>query len=241
MISRNDCESVSTSVLAEFKFFPELPAELRVQIWRQTFEARALELHYEGEPWNHFLAADAQWHSSCGNPVSLSVSAESRREALSFYTIALPLGGPDDTTRRLYINPAVDALVILGADVAYGHVMRLFSDVMAMDPAGGGLRRLGLTISAWNRGWASAIRQQSFQAPFGDLEEFLILTYGESRPPVKFRGGECALRRCPGMRQFLKCTIGEGSTPQDGLLYEGYKHTRKEIFHLNFIGNGWTC
>ncbi|ETS76849.1 hypothetical protein PFICI_10723 [Pestalotiopsis fici W106-1] len=240
MASRNDCRSKNAPVVVDFTSFPRLPAELRVQVWRQTFNSRVLELHYGGEPWNHFLAAEAQWYSSCGNPVALSVSTESRREALSFYTVALPLGGHRNSTRRLFINPAIDTLVLLGADVAYGHLMRLFSDVMAMDPAGRGLRRLGLTITAWNRGWASAVRQQWCKAPFGDLDEFLVLIYGESRPPVKFQGGECALKHCAGMKLFLDCTAGAGSTPQDGLSCEGCNKTRKHIVYVDFIRNSWT-
>ncbi|KAI0140401.1 hypothetical protein BJ166DRAFT_542959 [Pestalotiopsis sp. NC0098] len=255
---------------AGFPLFPRLPAELRVQVWRCTFEPRVLELHHYGEPWNHFLMAEARWFSSCGNPAALSVCSESRREALAVYSVALPLGaGPrgggnfkynvrdDDgggefqtTTRpgrRLYMNPAADALVLLGADLAYGHLMRLFADVAALDPTGRGLKRLGLTITAWNRGWASAVRQSWCRAPFGDLDEFLVLIYGESRPPAMFRGGECALKRCAGMKLFLDCTAAaEEEKPESEpeplkkAACKGCGKASKSIVYLDFVNSGWT-
>ncbi|KAK4463056.1 hypothetical protein QBC42DRAFT_305149 [Cladorrhinum samala] len=80
--------------LQEFHYFPLLPPELRLKIWKLSFLPRTVELHtrrthYADWPEHHGGAP--RWKSSSRNPAALSVCIESRLAAQEFYTAALPL------------------------------------------------------------------------------------------------------------------------------------------------------
>ncbi|KAK9419072.1 hypothetical protein SUNI508_01049 [Seiridium unicorne] len=232
-------ESDTAAGSREFTLFPSLPAELRVKIWQHTFAPRVLELH--SERGHYVLPEHALWCSNCGNPVTLSVCHESREEALAFYTVALPLGDKngDPIDRFLYMNPAVDTAALLG-DMGYSRLRHLFDMVKALDPAGRGLQRIGLSISSWAHGYAASMLQAWSKAVFKDLEQFLLLMYTESRPPANFRGGECVMEDCAGMEGFLGLTTGQGSRLKTGDSWMVVGKTEMRVMYLNFVSDHWT-
>lgn len=91
-----------------------------------------------------------KWQSNSRNPAALAVSGESRFAALEFYTVALPLhthrhgnsaGGRwqlgellRDGDRKLYLNPEVDTVVLLG-DLHYPRLTKLLEWVRMQEEA----------------------------------------------------------------------------------------------------------
>ncbi|KAK0701691.1 hypothetical protein B0T26DRAFT_659923 [Lasiosphaeria miniovina] len=84
-----------------FHLFPSLPAELRLQIWRQSCHARAVEVRYSQE------------HDRCLTtarpPVILRVCHESRHEGLRLYVKAF---GTRAHAANIYFLPALDILYL---------------------------------------------------------------------------------------------------------------------------------
>lgn len=222
-----------------FVRFTSLPAELRIKIWQHTFEPRVLELH--SNRGDHGASEESPWRSNCGNPVALSVSQESRAEALLFYTVGLPLGNRngDPVSRRLYLNPSADTLALLG-DIEFKRLRHLLHTVALLDPEGTGLQRLGFSLTNCAHGYARDMLQLWSNHLFGDIEQFMLLMYTESLPPANFLRGECVLQECHGMDGFLRLTMGHGFTlrPRDDWMVVG--KTEMSVMYLNFISGKWT-
>jgi hypothetical protein len=174
-----------------FHLFPSLPTELRLKIWHHSFLARprVVELHL----WRyHYARVESdQWQSGSANPAALSASSESRREALRFYRVTVPLHGHDGA-RVLYINPAVDTVVVLG-ELQYRRLQNLFATVRSQDPDCKGLQRVGLSVACWAHDYAGATLRIWANTLFRFLDQFILLLYTERQPPGQFRGGECEL------------------------------------------------
>lgn len=187
-----------------FTLFPQLPAELRLKVWQQSFNPRTVELHSRR---THYAQTHTpRWHSSCGNPAALAVCAESRAEALPFYSVPLPIG---DNGRLLYLNPAVDTVVILG-ELDFRRLAALFGTASALDPTRRGLQRVGLSVTCWRHEFAGATLRIWAKTLFSQLEQFILVMYTEQLPPPGFSGGECVLEDCQGMDHFLRFVMGQG-------------------------------
>ncbi|KAI1847251.1 hypothetical protein JX265_013569 [Neoarthrinium moseri] len=235
MITASDTKGLQQPNVSDgqrFTLFPELPTELRLKIWRLSLTPRVVELHSRRA---HYAMSDnAKWHSSCGNPAALSVCWESRDEAWSFYSVALPIGDDDRLERVLYINPACDTVVVLG-DLDYRRLLDLFVTIATLDPTRVGLRRLGLSIACWAHGFAGATLRIWARSLFSELKQFYMVMYTERVPPAKFRYGECFLEECQGMDPFMRASIGRSGDGGggDSLMIVG--RTEMRVMNLSFI------
>lgn len=194
-----------------FHYFPYLPAELRLKIWRFSFLPRTVELHTRR---THYADDDRfgapRWQSLSRNPAALSVNAEARAAALEFYTVALPLCDPVDlplrrTDRLLYINPEEDTVALLG-DLHFARLTKLLDwfreqDVAyhsgrssrAMADRGKGLRRLAMSVAQWAHEVGARTLRAFARNVFADVEEFVLFMYENRIPPGMWTGGRCVL------------------------------------------------
>ncbi|KAJ3454840.1 hypothetical protein MRS44_013440 [Fusarium solani] len=168
-----------------FHVFPHLPVELRLKIWRYSFTPRIVEIHarrsHYADDFQH--GGVPKWQSGCNNPAALSVNSEARSAALDCYPVKFPLAtvapcehagdSINDLNRVLYINPAVDTVVVLG-DLDYRRMSRLLSDLTLRDPKGKGLQRLAVSASwTYHQGAGDTIRML-VQHMFPELIEMTV-------------------------------------------------------------------
>ncbi|KAI0377968.1 hypothetical protein F5Y04DRAFT_168813 [Hypomontagnella monticulosa] len=189
---------------AEFKFFPSLPAELRIQIWKESFEPRVVEMHLQKVVY--IRGTRSMWMSNCSNPAALSVCAEARALAKEHFSVLLPVFKPNTdvpSPRHLYFSPESDLLAILG-DVDFMRLSDIFQTVRRRDPTGYGLRRFGLSMSCWAYDIQFANLKVLNRVLFGELDDIVLLMYNEQRPPASFRDGECVLEPVKGMASFSR-------------------------------------
>ena len=107
-----------------FTYFPLLPTEIRLQIWRSSLYPRIVQVHIDpdcripdGErPMNAMTAVEAYhsrhirpfyFRSPSPLPAALAVNCESREEALHSY-----IAVNDDSGPRFYLNPFRDTLYV---------------------------------------------------------------------------------------------------------------------------------
>lgn len=105
----------TSSIDQTFTVFPRLPIELRLKIWRYTFQPRVLtitELDVDGRDYwtcerERFAgrSVDIYCKSTCPVPVALQVCQESRGEALRAYQLSF---GTDNHPAIIYFNPDLD-------------------------------------------------------------------------------------------------------------------------------------
>jgi hypothetical protein len=98
-------------VLGSFAFFPKLPIELRLKIWRYTFpRGRYVDLDdYDGFPIYSSIQTNGQLEKEPWLPITLSVNKESRQETLTHYIIVFLRGISPDQRMPLCYNPSLDA------------------------------------------------------------------------------------------------------------------------------------
>ncbi|KAH6649039.1 hypothetical protein BKA67DRAFT_576614 [Truncatella angustata] len=216
--------------LEEFKFFSQLPSEIRVKIWRSSFEPRVLELHSSRA--HYAVRKPSLWFSRCVNPVTLFVCTESRTEALSFYTVALPLG--DECGISLYVSPAVDTLVALG-EVDYHQTHALLSLIASLDPTGQGLQRFGLSFACWTYTFAGATLRACSKTIFKSLEQFVLVMYTDFLPPADFKGGSCYLEDCERTDQFTQFVREWGTEFKNGNEWMTVGRSEMQIMNLGFF------
>ena len=89
-------------VPSKFTFFPKLPSELRVMVWRHSMPgARIVELF-----WNEDTGICT---STCPPPITLSISREARSVALAYYKLCFQMG---DAQPRIYFDMDIDELYL---------------------------------------------------------------------------------------------------------------------------------
>ncbi|OLN89060.1 hypothetical protein CCHL11_06046 [Colletotrichum chlorophyti] len=147
-----------------FHRFPDLPYELRSKIWRMHLEwprivvIRGVKDSSGEEVCGNELgnvACNAQWYCENRSPVLFRVCSESRREALSFFRIHLPMRSSEPDSHnypylnqrnpawdRIYINPDWDLVLYQGASRSLTMPI-LASDLLAYDPKGEGVAHYG--------------------------------------------------------------------------------------------------
>ncbi|KAH7243806.1 hypothetical protein B0J15DRAFT_501153 [Fusarium solani] len=213
-----------------FHVFPHLPFELRLKIWRYSFTPRV-----------------PKWQSGCNNPAVLSVNSEARSAALDCYPVNLPLAtfapyehagdSINDLNRVLYINPAVDTVVVLG-DLDYLRMSRLLSDLSLRDPKGKGLQRLAVSASwTYHQGAGDTIRML-VQHMFPELIEMTVFMYAERVPPADWAGGVCSLEDCSGTDYYKRYAMGRGQQMKDGDKWMVIGKKELRVMELTFR-HGW--
>lgn len=195
-----------------FHYFPYLPTELRLKIWRfsalcpRVVELHARRTHYADEDRD----GDPLWQSLSRNSGVLSANAEARAVALKFYTVTLRLCDPIELPLRrcdrlLYINLKEDTVVLLG-DLAFVRLNRLLNWFREQDIAycngrasravtnqGKGLRRLAMSCAQWDSAIAARTLQALARNVFADIEELVLFIYEDGLPPKTWTGGRCIL------------------------------------------------
>ncbi|KAI1450105.1 hypothetical protein F5Y02DRAFT_172536 [Annulohypoxylon stygium] len=223
----------SKSSPTSFTRFPDLPTELRLKIWDETFEPRVIEVHLD-----RFmdLIADSKgrsnplrWSSNCSNPVALFVCFESRKQACSRFPVILPVfrlgAGKRPIPRHIRFDPTLDMLAFIG-QLETRLILELVRTIRLGNPAGRGLERIGVAIDFFRLKFP---HKESFVQHInepGHLKEFVLLTYSEKRPPVRYGYVECALEEAPGMMLLARA-------------FEEYLQrlpdpVKLRIMHLNF-------
>ncbi|KAH0440706.1 pectinesterase precursor [Colletotrichum camelliae] len=144
--------------------FPDLPHELRSKVWlmclswprivvvRGSMDCSTPGNETSGNAFGN-VACNAHWYCENRSPVLFRVCAESRREALAFFRIHLPMRSPDPDSHgrpslnqrnpawhRIYINPDWDLVLFQGATRS---LAILASDLLAYDPKGEGVAHYG--------------------------------------------------------------------------------------------------
>lgn len=90
ILNKTDVSAIGNGLLSEFHFFPKLPLEMRLMIWKKTFPAaRAVLLQLEREPKDEKGPEIFKLVSPCSIPVALKVCQESRTEAKRRYELGL--------------------------------------------------------------------------------------------------------------------------------------------------------
>lgn len=239
-----------------FPLFGQLPAEIRLQVWRAALPPRTVELH-SGRYSSHYArSTPGPWHSSSGNPAPLAACAEARLEGLRrYYTVALPVvapaadpgngsshhnhgrpGPPANPERRLYLDPRRDTLVVLGA-LEYRRLEALGAAVARQDARG--LRRLALTTGGFTRGSAGPeLRVWARVGLLAGLDQFTLLLDDARWPPAEAAGGAVAVVPCaPGDRRYAAFAtghrhhLGAGS----GWIVVGARGRRMDVARLAFV------
>ncbi|KAF4943214.1 hypothetical protein FGADI_13558 [Fusarium gaditjirri] len=124
---------------------------------------------------------------------------------MDYYRVKLPLAtvapyehaGDDinDPHRVLYINPAIDTIVVLG-DLDYSRISRLLTGLRVGDPAGKGLQNFAVSASwTYHQGAGDTIRM-IVKHMFPELVEMTVFMYDEKMPPADWAGGTCELQDC---------------------------------------------
>lgn len=157
-----------------FHLFPDLPKELRLQIWeaaipRERMIQISIALH-EGRRYE-LAAAEPRYleRNALRKPISgeryravvegeqlhskfLRVNSEARKAALRFYRVHLPvyLSGPNYTERAtLFFNPEHDFLHIRANAPVKETLIDFFWDLKAYDPKDVGLLKLATDIKGF--------------------------------------------------------------------------------------------
>ena len=112
-----------TSLLLTFSLFPQLVAELRLQIWHLACcSARVVEVQYD-------LNKD-RFVSKSRAPSVLHVSRESRHEALRIYKLYF---ATPSAPSHIYFNPGIDTLYVpRSREMGYDETLRDFQSYLAV-------------------------------------------------------------------------------------------------------------
>ncbi|UQC81718.1 uncharacterized protein CLUP02_07204 [Colletotrichum lupini] len=187
-----------------FHRFPDLPYELRRKIWRMHLERPRIVV-IRGVPdgsgvqasGNNLgnMACNAHWYCENRSPALFRVCDESRREAVSFFRIWLPMrslapdshGFPDLKHRnpawdRIYINPDWDLVLYQGATRSLTMPI-LASDLLAHDPLGRGVAHYGSNDwpqSIWQVDPDPGFGMATLNESFACLETFVLCTRSTS-------------------------------------------------------------
>ncbi|KAJ9150799.1 hypothetical protein NKR23_g3435 [Pleurostoma richardsiae] len=243
--------AVSGSPAPSFHLFSYLPAELRLKVWRFSFEPRAVEIHarrsHYADDFQH--GGMPKWQSGCTNPAALATSSEARAAAQRHYTVRFPLAtvaaceragdSVTDLYRVLYLNLATDVLVILG-DMDFRRMSRLPPEFRRLDPTGEGLKRMAVSASwTYHPGAAASVRM-FVRNLIPELRELIVFMYAEMVPPAHWSSGSCSLDDCDGTDYYKRHVVGMGQRTRDGYkwLVTGGRDLKVSLKELNFR-HGW--
>ncbi|KAK6212057.1 pectinesterase precursor [Colletotrichum tabaci] len=184
--------------------FSDLPYELRSRIWRMHLERPRIVIirgvvdgsgvEVSGNELGN-VACNAHWYCENRSPVLFRVCAESRREALSFFRIHLPMRSSEPDTHgypylnqrnpawdRIYINPDWDLVLYQGASGTLTMPI-LASDLLAYDPLGKGVVHYGSNDwpkSIWHVNPDPGFGMATLDESFAFLKSFFLCTRSTS-------------------------------------------------------------
>ncbi|GKT58104.1 pectinesterase precursor [Colletotrichum tofieldiae] len=187
-----------------FHRFPDLPYELRSKIWRIHLERPRIVVvrgvmdtsgvEASGNELGN-VACNARWYCENRSPAIFRVCAESRREAMSFFRIHLPMrssepdmhGYPYLNQRnpawdRIYINPDWDLVLYQGTSRSLTMPI-LASDLLAYDPLGEGVAHYGSNDwpkSIWHVNPDPGFGMATLNESFAFLKTFVLCTRSTS-------------------------------------------------------------
>ena len=102
---------------ASFTLFNYLPAELRLEIWRQSCQPRVVEVCYSKN--------EDRCRTNTRPPILLQVSREARHECLKIYRRSF---GTQSSPALIYFSPALDILYVpRQGDMGYSDIERDFA------------------------------------------------------------------------------------------------------------------
>jgi hypothetical protein len=200
--------------LTEFKKFPELPIELRLKIWRYTFQKRDIDL---GPPPPNLVIE--KWRVPKTIPITFFVNQLSRGEALRFYTRVV---SSDKEEYVMATNPKFDSCFISLHNMAVHDIF--FSEYVdrldrQLKVAGGSLKVIKkLEIRDMNWCWCftsgmGALKQAILR--FKDLDE-LTITFSAKKSHKNY---EAVLERF-----IQEChTLWKKALADHALVFEDYK------------------
>ncbi|GKT41287.1 uncharacterized protein ColSpa_01468 [Colletotrichum spaethianum] len=187
-----------------FRRFPDLPYELRLKIWRIHLERPRIVvirgvmdssgIKVSGNELGN-VVCNAHWYCENRSPAAFRVCAESRREAVSFFRIHLPLRSPDPDAHgypylnqrnpawdRIYVNPDWDLVLYQGASRSLTMPI-LASDLLAYDPLGRGVAHYGSNDwpeSIWHVNPDPGFSMATLNESFAFLQSFFLCTRSTS-------------------------------------------------------------
>jgi len=203
----NDYYNTSNRDDAGFMPFPQLPIELRLEIWRLSIvKQRLIEIQLYYHDAHSGDSEEYKYIAVVGNGVQLHskllrVNREAREAALEFYRIHIPcvlltgdnlarhhrsgdiefLDDPQTHLRPLYLNPEHDILHIKAPQPAEHTFIAFIHDLKTYDPRGIGLVRLALgtnTISALFEASNNTTLTQASASPFSNLRNLIFTMHG---------------------------------------------------------------
>lgn len=168
----HSCESCNISVqLKQFHLFPELPTELRLQIWEKALQPRLVNIDD--------LSGDR-------GPSILRVNHESRRVSRPKYENFRATRVRDDENVGFFINPAMDVFSVcqFGEEHNRWQIVALLNIISCRYPPWlNQARRLAISLSSeTHSGYPNAFLEQSWRAlnkQFPELKELAILMDSE--------------------------------------------------------------
>ncbi|KAI1093884.1 hypothetical protein F5B19DRAFT_93755 [Rostrohypoxylon terebratum] len=209
-----------------FTCFPNLPPELRIKIWHETFKARAIEVHLQ-----HFFGSlpvadcTTRWTSHCSNPVALFVCLESRKVACDRFPVILPIFGfgpkRDTIPRHIRFNPASDVLAIRG-QLKTSRITELLQAIRLGDTAGREPERICISLNFFRPRFQIEEHFVRRVHVTRHLKELVLRTYTDEPLPANFGYGKYTLTEVPGMNLLSKA-------------FTAYAHERSKTHGLRHI------
>jgi hypothetical protein len=179
--------SIRPQLLTTFHLFGDLPAELRIKIWKAALTPRVVTILTQTTNVN--TTNNIAFYTTSPPPTLLSVSHESRSEALSSYRLSFSTSQNLPTT---YFNPHLDTLYFpRHREMGYDEVLRDFRDLVKDDKDWlNQTTKVAVDVVDMDikRPWES-YNKTHFLRGFRMLEEVVIVLNNKSALPVE-GGGE---------------------------------------------------
>lgn len=198
-----------------FTLFGSLPAEIRLQIWRESCHARVVEVNYDGDK--------DRCHTPTEAPAILHVCQESRYETTRMYK---KLFGTRTQAAHIYFHPDLDTLYIprpklMGYDTASRDFTKLVTGAshvrnLALDHVNPAVRRPWETYNKY-------ILMQSFTRV---AEVYMVLNSNPAPPPEGIQHGFVKLAEPigdPTSISRLLADLKESFTYEAGATFEDAK------------------
>jgi hypothetical protein len=174
-----------------FTYFPLLPTEIRLQIWRTAQFPRIVKIHIDPDsraperPWDaltNLLAYESRherpfyFKSLTPIPATLAVNQESREETLALYTAVC-----DDLSRRFYWNATIDTLWIEQHEYTDDWAI-LAKRIRKLSPG-----TLLKSVAIRDDGFHHRLQSPSFAVLVRDygIQELFLVADGEKMPMVR--------------------------------------------------------
>lgn len=189
--------SSSYNTTKMFTIFSNLPSELRIKIWQQACSPRTVTLTYN--------TSSSSFSSTTPPPTLLSVSHETREEALRIYTLSF--GTPTEAP-KVYFNPLLDTLYLpRHQEMGYDETLRDFRQLIH-DPSNllSSLRYVAIDHVNVDvkRPWES-YNKAVFLRSFKHLDEIALILNADGSGA----GDSASLSSSEDLAEVKKCSRGK--------------------------------